>query len=135
MNDQFTFTQSPMQRSPSTIGEQPIPQKSPEKPKIKWVFIIVLILILFIMALIFMAGAYTLFQQAKKSPEEPKITTIIVTPTPNPTPIRQQTDISTTPAFISLEDAIASFSQKLIEFSKDDPSLNPPSLVLPLGLQ
>jgi hypothetical protein len=64
---------------------------------------------------------------------EPKPMTIIVTPTPSPTPIRNRTTIATTSAFTQFEANIASLSGKVNAFQESDPSLSPPSLVLPLG--
>ncbi len=115
--------------SPVSTQATPTPQKSTDKKRT----IILLGIVLFI-GILFSIGSYIAIQQITKKPEESKVTTIVITPTPSPTPIRYQTNISTTSAFISLEETIASFSKKLIDFSKDDPSLNPPNLVLPLGL-
>lgn len=127
MNNQPVLNQPIM--PPTSTGANELPQRSTDKKRT----IILLGIVLFI-GILFGVGSYVAVQQITKKPEEPKVTTIVVTPTPSPTPIRYQTNISTTSAFISMEEAISSFSQKLIDFSKDDPSLNPPNLVLPLGL-
>ena len=68
-----------------------------------------------------------------KKPQPLPPVTIIVTPTPAPTPVRTPTALSTTSAFLQFSDSISTFSSELQNFQKDDPSLSPPSLVLPLG--
>lgn len=56
-----------------------------------------------------------------------------LSPTPSPTPIRHQTLVATSSGFLTMEEDISSLSAELQEFSKDDPALSPPNLVLPLG--
>lgn len=90
--------------------------------------------LLAVVAIFFGAFIYYVIQKVTTTPEQPIVTTIIATPTVAPTPFRNATVISTSSAFISLETDISSFSSELSEFSKDDPSLSPPNLVLPLGL-
>lgn len=78
---------------------------------------------------------FFLFQQLTKTPETLPPVTIIVTPTASPTPVRYPTNTSTTSAFLDFETSVNAFAQKLSSFEKSDPSLTPPSLVLPLGFQ
>ncbi len=59
------------------------------------------------------------------------------TPTPapvaTPTPVRRQSAIAGQQAFREFKDAVATLSAAVAGFSPQDPSLTPPTLVLPLG--
>lgn len=64
---------------------------------------------------------------------------VAVTPTPTPTPmatptpIRQPSTIAGQPAFLQFQSAVATLSAAIAGFSAQDPTLTPPTLVLPLG--
>jgi hypothetical protein len=76
---------------------------------------------------------FFLFQQLQKKPEPQPPITIIVTPTRAPTPVWYPTNVSTTSAFLDFDRSINEFAAKLNTFERNDPSLSPPSIVLPLG--
>lgn len=76
---------------------------------------------------------FLLLRQLMTKPTSPPPVTVIVTPTPTPTPVRIPTQTSTTSAFMEFSQTVSSFSGTLQNFEKSDPSLSPPSLVLPLG--
>lgn len=65
--------------------------------------------------------------------QTPDTITIIVTPSPTPTPIRNASAVSQTQDFVTFSENISSLSAKIKDFEREDPSLAPPSLVLPLG--
>jgi hypothetical protein len=118
----------PTSRVSQPVHPQPQPPIPPARtgekflPFILGIFAIITGIILFI-----------LLQQIQKKPEQPPPVTIIVTPTASPTPVRFATNISTSSAFTDLESSVASYAAKLSSFEQSDPSLSPPSIVLPLG--
>ncbi len=119
---------------PAVQPEPPAPVVPPVPQRIPGILQKILPILIVIGAIFFGAFVYYLIQKSTNKDVDPGITTVIVTPTPSPTPVRYQTSVSTSSAFVALEQSISSFSAKLNEFSKEDPSLSPPNLVLPLGL-
>lgn len=68
---------------------------------------------------------------------KPKETAVVpaATPTPNatPTPIRQPSAIAGQATFIDFQSAVSTLSAAIAGYNSQDPSLTPPTLVLPLG--
>jgi hypothetical protein len=116
--------------SPPPVETPPPPKQPvnmlPDKDKL-------LPLILAFFAIVTGVLLFFVLKQLQKKSEAPPPVTIIVTPTPSPTPIRFPTNISTSSAFLDFEGSVASYASNLNAFEKNDPSLSPPSLVLPLG--
>lgn len=128
--------QIPQPQIPVTPQEtHPVPQANPMPPvqkiPITWEKIIPLVLAC--LAILTGIGVFITIQRINNRAFEPTPITIVVTPTPSPTPIRNVTNLSTSSAYMAFNDSVASLSTKIQEFEKDDPSLSPPSLVLPLG--
>jgi hypothetical protein len=126
--DQQSIPPPPAPAQNPTVPASPAPQ--PKKGIPHRLFPIFLV----VGAIFFGAFIYYLIQKLTTKPLEPEITTVIVTPTPSPTPFRYPTNVSTSSGFLLLEESISSFSAELDKFSKDDPSLSPPNLILPIGL-
>jgi hypothetical protein len=110
---------------------QPNEAKSFRRIPVTWEKIIPLILAC--LAIMTGIGLFVILQKINNNTFVPTPITIVVTPTPSPTPIRNATNISTTSAFLTLQENISKLNTTINEFEKDDPSLSPPSLVLPLG--
>ncbi|MCX8008640.1 MAG: hypothetical protein N3A54_02960 [Patescibacteria group bacterium] len=130
MDEQNIINQQQSQALPTQPMTNSLPPQFQKNQQKKFALPVLLIGV----GIIIGAIAFFVFQQITKKPEKPTITTVVVTPTPTPTPFRYPTNVSTTSAFLELEQTIASFSNRLDEFSKHDPSLSPPNLILPLGL-
>lgn len=68
---------------------------------------------------------------------KPKEVVVAPTPTPTPiatpTPIRQPSAFASQPDFLKFQTAVATLSAAIAGYSPNDPSLTPPTLVLPLG--
>lgn len=72
--------------------------------------------------------------QIGKSAGQQTITPIpTFTPGPSPTPIRPETEIATTSAFLDLNQRVSDLKAKINEYNPNDQSLTPPVLDLPLG--
>lgn len=89
-------------------------------------------LILAVCAIFFGIVIFAIVQKFMEKPTPTQIT-VIVTPTPSPTPVRNMTTVATTSSFAAFDSAVASLSAKVQGYEENDPSLSPPSLVLPLG--
>jgi len=115
------------QPAPFQPTVNPVPQKLPSlMSKLIPIFLV-------LGAVSFGSLIYVIIQNSQKKEPDQVIKTVVVTPTPSPTPIRVATVISTSSAYMELEKSIDEFEAALNEFSKDDPMLSPPTLVLPLG--
>lgn len=68
---------------------------------------------------------------------KPKETVVAPTPTPTPiatpTPIRQPSALATLPEFLLFQSSVATLSAAIAGYNPQDPSLTPPTLILPLG--
>lgn len=68
---------------------------------------------------------------------KPQVAQTLPTPTTGPvatpTPVRQPSALATQSAFINFQGAIATLSAAIATYNVQDPSLTPPTLVLPLG--
>jgi len=142
MNDQFvpaglTPDIQPKGVAPVVQNAQPTPQVPPPLPpipqKVPGLLSKMLPILLGVGGVFFGAFVFYVVQKNTQKEVTPGITTVFVTPTSIPTPVRYPTNVSTTSGFLSLEQSISSFSSELIEFSKDDPALTPPNLNLTLG--
>jgi len=120
-------TPAPAQQIPSP-GPVPQPQTAvPSHPKGKRTLIIAGVVILCILL------GFLLYRQVTQQPSDPAAPTPTPTSTPSPTPIRELSGIAGDPAFAELEASVASLSASIRNFNAQDPSLSPPSLILPLG--
>ncbi len=122
--------QIPVTPQPSTPVSEATPSVTKKIP-VTWEKIIPLVLAC--LAILTGIGVFMAIQGINNRTFEPKPITIVVTPTPSPTPIRNITNLSTSSAYTAFTDAVASLSSNIQEFEKEDPSLSPPTLVLPLG--
>jgi len=90
------------------------------------------IIIAVIVTAVVISGLFYAISQKKQ--EE-----IVVAPTPTPvlmptpTPVRQPSALAAAPEFIQFKAAVATLSAAIAGYSSQDPSLTPPTLVLPLG--
>jgi hypothetical protein len=91
------------------------------------------ILIIALLAILTGTALFFVLHNINNQEEPPEPITVVVTPTPTPTPIRNATVVSTSPQFTEFVHAISTLSTTINEFERDDPSLSPPSLILPLG--
>ena len=106
---------------PAAQGTAGPPQ---QKPKV-WIYLIAVILLLFTIYMVFgMIRASTNQEPAQITAPTP---TVNVTPTPPQSPITQQS------AFAEFQSAVATLSAAIAAFTANDPTLAPPTLVLPLG--
>lgn len=134
-------TQPVEQQTPEPIPAEPSVQESTTVPvlksfqKIPVAWEKLLPLILASLAILTGISLFLIIQRINYQVEEPKLVTIIVTPTPSPTPLRIATNLSTSSAYLSFNEQVSSLSANITTFEREDPSLFPPSLVLPLGFQ
>jgi len=107
---------------PATQGTAGPPH---QKPKV-WIYLIAVILLIFTVYMVFgMIRASTNQEPAQTTAPTP---TVMVTPTA--APLSQITQQS---AFTEFQSNVATLSAAIAAFTANDPTLAPPTLVLPLG--
>ena len=109
---------------PPTVQPAPPPQAPPRSPA---TIIAIVLGVLLVLSIIL---GFSLYRQ--------RTSTMVTAPTPTPepptpTPTPALSAIATKPAFIQLEDAVATLSAAIAAYTPQDETLTPPTLILPLG--
>ncbi len=109
---------------PPTVQPAPPPQAPPRSPATIIAIVLGVLLVLSVIV------GFSLYRQ--------RVSTTVSAPTPTPepptpTPTPALSAIAAKPAFIQLEEAVATLSAAIAAYTPQDEALTPPTLVLPLG--
>ena len=99
----------------------------PPAPRITMPILIAIVVTVIMSVLVFLALS------KMKPQQEQVVPTPTMAPIVTPTPVRQPSAIASQSAFIDFRTAIATLSAAVATYNVQDPSLTPPTLVLPLG--
>lgn len=117
---------TPVPPVPQNVPPQAVPPPPPT-PKIPVTLIVAVLATALLVSGVFFGLSFL----------KPKEVAVVPTPTPTaaptPTPIRQPSAIAALPEFMQFKASVATLSAAIAGYNPQDPSLTPPTLVLPLG--